>query len=614
MLAKINNAKIGARIYLGFGLVVSLLVLVAAISIWSFTGTKNTFGKYREIARDTNLVGRLQANMLMTRLGVKDFVISGTDQSITAVEERLAKTKEFLEQARVEINDPARAEGIGQIAESIDDYEQGFADVLQLQEQRHVHVGTLNELGPALRKDLTEVMESAFRDNDASSAFLAGKTQQTYLLARLYVQKFLIENDAESSERALAELAGTIEDGKVLVSSLENPRRLELATKFLEGVQQYSITFGAVSDTIFARNNIIQGTLDVIGPEIATIVEDVKLSVKNEQDTLGPQAVAAIDFTILGNIVLAIVSLVIAVGVAIWIARGIARPTVNITGIMKRLAGGDVDLEVPFRSRKDEIGDMAQAVDVFRENAIARIKIEEENQREAAEKEQRVERVEQLIANFDQQATTMIADLASSSAAMDQTANQLSELASASAETSAAAAATTEQTSSNVQSVAAATEEIDKTVADIVQQMAKSQSMTEGARNEADTAREHVNALIETSQSIERVIEFINTIAEQTNLLALNATIEAARAGEAGRGFAVVASEVKALASQTSSATADIERDISAMRSVSTKADQSMQAVCDAIHQVSTVATTIAGAMEEQGATTSEIARNTSMT
>ncbi len=613
MFNKISNAKIGVRIYSGFGLVVSLLVLVATISIWSFTDTKSTFTAYRAIARDTNLVGRLQANMLMTRLGVKDFVISGSEDSIASVQSRLAKTKEFLEQAEVEINDPTRAQGIAKIAASIGKYEQGFADVLKLQEQRHVDVGILNDLGPALRLDLTEVMESAFRDDDASSAYLAGKTQQSYLLARLYVQKFLIQNDAESAQRAKEELLLTVDDGRVLVSSLENPKRLELARHFLSGVQEYAASFDSVVETIFARNTIISGTLDTLGPQIATIVEDVKLSVKEEQDTLGPQAIAAIDFTVMENMILALVSVIVAIAAAIWITRGISRPIIRITDTMKSLADGKVDVQVPFMERRDEVGAMAQAVNVFKDNAVKRLEFEAQNEREAAEKERRAQQIERLISDFDQQATTMISDLASSSTEMDQTANQLTELASTSAETAAAAAATTEQTSSNVQSVAAATEEIDKTVADIVQQMAKSQSMTEEARNDADTAREQVNALIETSQSIERVIEFINTIAEQTNLLALNATIEAARAGDAGRGFAVVASEVKALASQTSSATADIERDIDAMRTVSSKADQSMRAVCDAIQQVATVATTIAGAMEEQGATTSEIARNTGM-
>ncbi len=179
--------------------------------------------------------------------------------------------------------------------ESIGDYEEGIANALKLQEERHRHVGTLNQLGQSLRSNLTDIMESAYKDDDARSAYMAGKTQQSYSLARLFVQKFLIENDVQWAEQASASLQAAIDDGLELVSSLDNVRRLQLAEGFLAGVQQYSASFDAVTETILARNAIISGTLGTIGPQIAKVVEDVKLSAKDEQDTLGPQAVAAIE-------------------------------------------------------------------------------------------------------------------------------------------------------------------------------------------------------------------------------------------------------------------------------------------------------------------------------
>ncbi|MGZ5840830.1 MAG: methyl-accepting chemotaxis protein [Xanthobacteraceae bacterium] len=303
--------------------------------------------------------------------------------------------------------------------------------------------------------------------------------------------------------------------------------------------------------------------------------------------------------------------MLIAVGAMAFSFFGIARPIGRITESMGLLAGGDVKAEIPFAERKDEIGSMATAVQVFKDNMIKARELEaaaaETEKRNAA---QRKADMHKLADEFQAAVGNIIDTVSSASTQLEAAANTLTKTAEVTQDLSGAVAAASEQASANVQSVASATEEMTASVNEISRQVQESSRIAGDAVNQAQQTDARINELSQAAGRIGDVVKLITAIAEQTNLLALNATIEAARAGEAGRGFAVVASEVKALAAQTAKATEEISTQIAGMQTATQDSVAAIKEIGGTIGRISDIASTIAAAVEEQGAATTEIARN----
>ncbi len=305
------------------------------------------------------------------------------------------------------------------------------------------------------------------------------------------------------------------------------------------------------------------------------------------------------------------IMLVLSIANAVIITRAIIRPVTVMTGAMTALASGETGIDIPGRDRADEIGAMAHAVQVFKVNAIAkaRLEAEQEEGKRRAESEKR-QLMDQLAAKFEAEINGIVQAVAAAAAQMQATSETMSATAGETSRQAAGVASSSQQASGNVQMVAAAAEELSASIREISRQMAQSHTMTQSAAGEAETARGTVNALAEVASRIGAVVTLINDIASQTNLLALNATIEAARAGDAGKGFAVVASEVKALATQTTKATEEIAAQINAVQGEITGTVGAIEGITATIGRINEIAATIAAAVEEQQAATAEIARN----
>jgi methyl-accepting chemotaxis protein len=305
------------------------------------------------------------------------------------------------------------------------------------------------------------------------------------------------------------------------------------------------------------------------------------------------------------------IALVIATCVLGWvIVRGISGPLTAMTNAMKRLSGGDTSVELPGVGRADEIGDMAEAVQVFKGNIIRADQLAAEQKTEHARKEKRQQVIEACVATFDRSVSTSIDMLTSASSELRTTAQSMSATADEASRKSTAVATASEEASTNVQTVAAATEELSSSISEISRQVAESTRISSKAVEDAGRTNTQVQALAQAAQKIGDVVKLINDIASQTNLLALNATIEAARAGEAGKGFAVVASEVKSLAMQTAKATEEISGQIKSIQDATSDSVRAIGDISGTISRINEIATTIAAAVEEQGAATKEIARN----
>lgn len=310
------------------------------------------------------------------------------------------------------------------------------------------------------------------------------------------------------------------------------------------------------------------------------------------------------------SIVIALVGGVCGLVFALWLANTLSRPIVQLTASMRDLAAGNLDVSLGVENRRDEIGEMTKAVEVFRENAIDRQRLAGETEVEQQARFDRQRRIDDLIEEFRSTATSRLSLVSERMQIMQETAKDLAQVVEGTLDQAADISRTSSDASNNVESVATASDELAKSVQEIGLQVSQATAMAETADAATRESSEKITDLAKSSEMIGEVVGLISAIAEQTNLLALNATIEAARAGEAGRGFAVVASEVKDLASQTAKATEEISSQIGGVQESTAEAVKSIESITAAMAKVREYTGVIASAIEEQGRSTDTINQN----
>ena len=447
---------------------------------------------------------------------------------------------------------------------------------------------------------------------------------------------------AKSLPRRLMGRAQSEEDKAALKSASDGLAQLEKGIFGKAGLfasYQQSLAADRRADSLKAELETVAENFEA---ELATVVEKAQTlsaGAKQSSKDVVAMAVKSIAFVVAGGVALALV-------LGVLISRGLSKPLGEITVSMRSLADGDRSITVMHTDRKDEIGELAGALQVFKENAIEAERLradaekaaeaerqrakddqmrkereaEQERQREAekieAERHQqkaqaeRAQRIDDLNASFDDSASTVLESVTSSAAQMKTSAEAMTATAEQTNTQSVTVATAAEQASSKVQTVATAAEELSPSINEIGRQVEESSKIASDAVQKAQKTDEQVQGLASAAQKIGEVVGLITDIAEQTNLLALNATIEAARAGDAGKGFAVVASEVKNLATQTANATDEIGNQIGGIQVATQKAVDAIQDIGKTIGDVNEIATSIASAVEEQSAATQEIARN----
>jgi len=307
----------------------------------------------------------------------------------------------------------------------------------------------------------------------------------------------------------------------------------------------------------------------------------------------------------------AAIIILVGIGLALMIGNSISKPIEKITKVMRKLADGDLSVEIGMQGRHDEIGDMAQTVEVFQENAkqVAKLKAEQEETELRTKKEKKA-MMEKLASDFEQSVGNIVNIVASAATQLQASSKNLTEMSDQTSRQTATVAAATEEASSSIQTVASAAEELSASIGEINRQVDESSRVAASAVQEVKKTDATVSTLSDAATQIGDVVKLIQDIAEQTNLLALNATIEAARAGEAGKGFAVVASEVKNLANQTAKATEEISKKIDTVQSVSKDSVEAIRTIGGIIEHIDEISKTIANALGQQDAATREISNN----
>jgi methyl-accepting chemotaxis protein len=570
------------------------LVLVGTIYLWG----QSRQGATQEVmdrATRAQLAGNEFDNgMLLARRAEKDFLLRRQERYLEQHAKTMDGVRAALSKLNSELPDRDAQALIGKIKDGVDGYAKQFAQL----------GANMKELGLDQDSGLMGRMRKSVREVEQK---LEGTTDLSLINLMLEMRRnekdFLARHETKYADQLKA-------DGATFSSALEAiDFKPELKTELADKMKSYQADFAKVVAGTLAVTAETKKLSDIYAQMDPVLIE---LEQKVKESYAAAQRVYEANIAATSRMILTGIGLVIAIvaGMAWAVGRGISRPIVGMTGLMNKLAAGDLDITVIGTERADEIGQMAKAMEVFKDNAIANRKLEAEQRAEQERRVARAQRLDELFKRFDAKISDMLKVVAGATTELQAAANSMSSTAEETSRQATAVAGAAEETSANVQTVATATEELSSSITEISRQVAQSTRSAGNAVEQADRAGESVRGLSQAAEKIGDVVRLISEIASQTNLLALNATIEAARAGEAGKGFAVVASEVKTLASQTAKATEEISAQVSGIQTATGGAVTAITSIGGVINEVHQIATAIAAAVEEQGSATQEIARN----
>jgi len=363
--------KITAKIFLSSFSILVLLVIVAVVGIDTVNSLGKDISRYHQLASQTNASGRIQANMLSAHLFAKNYIINASDNNIKGVDEKISATLKHINNLKNIVTSERKLASVERLQSDLETYRRAFIEVTNLQEQIAALIEEgLDTLGPNIEVELTNINESIGKTELSSSTLISTKALRAFLLARLYIHKFLVTQNTTLNQRVQFELTDLSKQQQNLIDTLKTDEIIIHVQDAVRLSNHYQSLYQQVFDLITKRTRLVEESLDTIGPKVVTEIEEMKLDVMAEQNLLGPEMSNIVDEEINTTFWLALLAVITGLSIAIFLGRHLTIPIREMTNAMESLANDKVSIDIPFLTRKDEIGRMANTVQVFKNNAI----------------------------------------------------------------------------------------------------------------------------------------------------------------------------------------------------------------------------------------------------
>jgi methyl-accepting chemotaxis protein len=602
------NLRIRGRLYGGFGALVLFGLGMAGFAVWKLTEIRDDVSAMNAQSANAMRSMEISAELQALRRAMLRYTFDQDEASFAEAEKLLTQVGGVLEET-IKASSEERRGVYREVEKTINDLKSKRVDLGNTVKEMLASRKALLAEGEKLQADLKKLVLAT-----RSSPFAQGATtlQSETLLVQMANWRFFAGRDQDN----VTLFANSVKNAQQQIAEMEKfdmaPSLSALFESIKKGLVSYSSGFDKASANLLKMDQLYYNTITPMVVSAIRKTDGIKAAIQQEVVSATTANEQRISGTITLQQIVACAATITGLLIAFLIARGIIGPLSGLTAGMKQLAEGNFGVVLPGLGRKDEVGDMAQAVETFKVKAEEKARAEAEARitQDQAAALQRKQDMIRLADDFEGTVGEIVEAVSSASTELEASASTLTSTADRSQQLTTVVATASEEASTNVQSVASATEEMASSITEIGRQVQESARIANEAVDQAQKTNDRVGELSKAAGRIGAVVELINTIAGQTNLLALNATIEAARAGDAGRGFAVVASEVKALAEQTAKATGEISQQIASIQTATDDSVSAIREIGTTIGKMSEIASTIASAVEEQGAATQEISRN----
>jgi methyl-accepting chemotaxis protein len=605
----ILNLRIRGRLYGGFAILLVFCAGLAGFGVSQLAAIRESVDALSVQSKNTIRVGEIATELQAIRRAVLRYAFDQDEPSYAESDKRLTRVAELLDQAITTSRSEERKIEYRAVAKDVADLKSKRAELGDAVKAMLAGRNLLYTEGDKMAADVQKFVDAA-----AGTPFShnANMLESKVLLVRVANWRMLATRDAKGFATFKTNVGKAQEQIAQLEKTDLTPELAGMLATVKSGIAKYADAFDKTGPNLVRGDDLYYHSITPTVVEAVGKMDKVKEAINQAFAKTTEETADRISSTVTMQEVVAGLAVLLGLVIAFLIARGIILPLSGLTGGMKELASGNFDVVLPGLDRKDEVGDMAQAVEGFKIKAQQKARDEAEakiKQDEVLARQRKAE-MAKMADDFESAVGQIVETVSSASTELEASAGTLTATAERAQEVTTMVAAASEEASTNVQSVASATEEMASSVNEISRQVQESARMASDAVGQARSTTDRVSELSKAASRIGDVVELINTIAGQTNLLALNATIEAARAGEAGRGFAVVASEVKALAEQTAKATGEIGQQINGIQAATQDSVNAIKEISGTIERLSEISSTIAAAVEEQGAATQEISRN----